>query len=293
MLGHRELRSGSLTTSDVDGGSTVLVSPLFDLITIGGGTPGGDITLCYDYFNNLSIPDGQDGLFLEISSNGAAGPWTRVASHAVSNALAWTPHAVTQADLITAGVSISSTMQLRFLAIDAGTASIVECGVDNFKIYRHIPITDCNTNGIDDTQDILNATSDDCNNNGIPDECDIASGFSEDFDGGPTGIRARAISSSIPVASAATDPTAQATSDPTSATRAARRSETASPSPSRTPAESSPTPPIRTSPTSRPTSPTLAAAPDRSHPRRVPDAPRLRQRRHQRRQGTRTRHPDR
>ncbi|QQS08197.1 MAG: PQQ-dependent sugar dehydrogenase [Phycisphaerales bacterium] len=181
---------GSLTTSDVDGGSTVLVSPLFDLITIGGGTPGGDITLCYDYFNNLSIPDGQDGLFLEISSNGAAGPWTRVASHAVSNALAWTPHAVTQADLITAGVSISSTMQLRFLAIDAGTASIVECGVDNFKIYRHIPITDCNTNGIDDTQDILNATSDDCNNNGIPDECDIASGFSEDFDGGPTGIRA-------------------------------------------------------------------------------------------------------
>lgn len=33
-------------------------------------------------------------------------------------------------------------------------------------------ITDCNTNGIDDAQDIANGTSEDCNTNGVPDECE-------------------------------------------------------------------------------------------------------------------------
>ena len=33
---------------------------------------------------------------------------------------------------------------------------------------------DCNTNGIDDTEDIGNGTSGDCDGNGVPDECDIA-----------------------------------------------------------------------------------------------------------------------
>ncbi|MCK6455032.1 MAG: hypothetical protein L6Q92_00675 [Phycisphaerae bacterium] len=37
------------------------------------------------------------------------------------------------------------------------------------------PINDCNDNGIEDEQDILQGTSDDCQPNGIPDECDIAS----------------------------------------------------------------------------------------------------------------------
>jgi len=43
------------------------------------------------------------------------------------------------------------------------------------------PITDCNTNGIDDPIDIAGGTSEDCNTNGIPDECDIADGTSEDL----------------------------------------------------------------------------------------------------------------
>ena len=41
---------------------------------------------------------------------------------------------------------------------------------------------DCNTNGVDDTCDILLGTSQDCNANGIPDECDLASGTSVDYD---------------------------------------------------------------------------------------------------------------
>ena len=50
---------------------------------------------------------------------------------------------------------------------------------------------DCNTNGIDDCDDLWDGTSggtsEDCNFNGIPDECDISTGVSqdEDFDGIP------------------------------------------------------------------------------------------------------------
>ena len=35
---------------------------------------------------------------------------------------------------------------------------------------------DCNDNGVEDTDDIANGTSDDCNGNGVPDECDLADG---------------------------------------------------------------------------------------------------------------------
>jgi hypothetical protein len=42
-------------------------------------------------------------------------------------------------------------------------------------------VTDCNSNGIDDTVDIAAGTSADCNATGTPDECDIAFGASPDF----------------------------------------------------------------------------------------------------------------
>ena len=37
------------------------------------------------------------------------------------------------------------------------------------------PITDCNSNGIDDAQDLADGTSEDCNSNGVPDECEVDS----------------------------------------------------------------------------------------------------------------------
>ncbi len=41
---------------------------------------------------------------------------------------------------------------------------------------------DCNNNGVPDSLDIANGTSQDCNNNGVPDECDIG-GISDDCNG--------------------------------------------------------------------------------------------------------------
>lgn len=42
---------------------------------------------------------------------------------------------------------------------------------------------DCNHNGITDSCDISNGTSQDCNHNGVPDECDISTGSSGDCSG--------------------------------------------------------------------------------------------------------------
>ncbi len=176
--------------TDVDGGSVILTSPALNLVNLGGGRPGGDVIICYDYYNNMTVPaENVDGIFVDISSNGTAGPWIRVAAHTGNNGLLWTPHAITQQQLTSAGVTITTNMRLRFTATDAGTASIVECGLDNFKIYRRIPIVDCNNNGIDDAIDISSGFAQDCNSNQIPDTCDITSGLLADFDGGPTGVR--------------------------------------------------------------------------------------------------------
>ncbi|MGD8453775.1 MAG: S8 family serine peptidase [Phycisphaerae bacterium] len=58
---------------------------------------------------------------------------------------------------------------LNFALIITGAEAIVQEG-------------DCNGNGIPDSVDIANGTSDDCNNNTIPDECDIATDPSLDCD---------------------------------------------------------------------------------------------------------------
>ena len=52
-----------------------------------------------------------------------------------------------------------------------------EVGSDAGAVYYFTrSLADCNNNGIDDTLDITNGTSEDCNGNGFPDECDIDAG---------------------------------------------------------------------------------------------------------------------
>ena len=165
--------------SDVDGGATIVLSPPID-------TTAGAITICYRYFLKLTNDDGSDSLRLEASSNGGAGPWTEIARHDQNRGLAWTRHAVTQAELDSAGVSLSTDTRFRFIAQDAGAGSIVEAGVDEFRVLS-ANIPDCNSNGVDDRDEILAGDAPDCNNNGVPDSCDIADGASLDCAGGPLG----------------------------------------------------------------------------------------------------------
>jgi M6 family metalloprotease-like protein len=57
--------------------------------------------------------------------------------------------------------------------------------------------TDCNSNGVDDSDDIANGTSQDCNINGIPDECELA-GNDCDSNGVPDPCELDCNSNSIP-----------------------------------------------------------------------------------------------
>ncbi|MFN7019786.1 MAG: PQQ-dependent sugar dehydrogenase [Phycisphaerales bacterium] len=182
--------------SDVDNGSAILTSPVMDWSS-------GNITVCFDYFLFLTQTGGSDpdGLFFEVSSNNG-GSWTRVASFTNSNSLSWTAVVIQESAMAALGIVNTSTMRVRFIASDNNSPnqSIVEAGVDNFKVYTVQTFTDCNGNGIDDALDISNATSQDCNNNGVPDECDIEAAFQAsitagnpnlriDLDGGPIGNR--------------------------------------------------------------------------------------------------------
>lgn len=166
-------------STDLDGGSTTVTSPQLDL-TIGA------ITICYQYYLNMQSPSAGDGIVAQVSSTGAAGPWTTLATHPTSNGLAWTRHAITQADLDAAGIALTSDMRIRFVATDTGSDTTVEAGIDNVRIYS-ANIPDCNGNGIDDAIDIAGAFSLDCNANDIPDECDIEALVEADCAGGPLG----------------------------------------------------------------------------------------------------------
>ena len=56
-----------------------------------------------------------------------------------------------------------------------GGSAIVDMGAYEFN-------PDCNGNGVPDSEDIAQGTSDDCNSNGLPDECDFAYGNTLDRD---------------------------------------------------------------------------------------------------------------
>lgn len=81
---------------------------------------------------------------MEIESNNGAGPWIEIAGHNTDGGLSWRHQEFTEADLLTAGVTITSTMTVRFTINDGGTQSIVEAGLDAFTIVaQDCPAAPC------------------------------------------------------------------------------------------------------------------------------------------------------
>jgi hypothetical protein len=114
--------------TDVDDGAVELTSPAIDMTA-------GNVTISYDYFLRLTeTAGGVDRLLVEIDSNDGAGPWTEIARHDTNGGLGWRSHVISQADLDGAGVSLSSTMRLRFTTNDANPQSINESGLDAFLV---------------------------------------------------------------------------------------------------------------------------------------------------------------
>jgi len=117
--------------SDVDGGTVQLTSRSFDF-----SSPEARIS--YRYFLALTIADGVDKLAVEMSTTGPIGPWIPIATHDTDGGLAWRTQEFTASDAQALGIALSADARLRFRATDAGVSSIVEAGVDAFRVSRGV-----------------------------------------------------------------------------------------------------------------------------------------------------------
>ncbi len=117
--------------SDVDGGFVFLTSPPLDLTA-------ANLMLSYDYFARLTVANGGDGIRVQISSAGDAGPWILLALHTDDGGLQWRHQEFTRAQLVATGVTLTSTTTLRFTGADGNPESIVEVGLDAFLVTEYL-----------------------------------------------------------------------------------------------------------------------------------------------------------
>ncbi len=112
--------------SDVDGGTTSLTSPLFDLSS-------GDALIQYArWYSNSFGSDPFNDVFRVFISNNNGGSWTIVDSAGPSEQASggWFEHGFWVSDF----VAPTAQMRMRFDASDLGSGSVVEAGLDDFSV---------------------------------------------------------------------------------------------------------------------------------------------------------------
>ncbi|MCO6436319.1 MAG: hypothetical protein J5J06_04445 [Phycisphaerae bacterium] len=122
--------------SDVDGGTTRLLSPEYPLA-------GGNATLRYAYWIGTTDTAGGDSLIVEVTGDGGA-TWVPVATYTADSNV-W------QTELIdlTAAIPAAENVQVRFSATDGGAATVLEAAIDAFEIEVACAI-DCSQTGVCD-----------------------------------------------------------------------------------------------------------------------------------------------
>jgi len=116
---------GGIGDNDVDGGRTTLTSGNMDLSLI------TDPIIQYYrwYVNDAGSAPGEDVWKVQISSNGGT-TWVTTDSTRVTTA-AWKEIKLRVSDYFTP----TTQVRMRFIAEDAGSGSIVEAGVDDFRVW--------------------------------------------------------------------------------------------------------------------------------------------------------------
>jgi hypothetical protein len=109
------------TCNDLDGGTTVLTSPVFDL----AGAEAAEANFQTYYLVTTGVTS--DPLVAKVSNDGGA-TWVTAASYNTTGT--WTTHTVNLADIL----PLTSNMQMRFEAADTGTDNLLVCGIDNFSV---------------------------------------------------------------------------------------------------------------------------------------------------------------
>ena len=122
---------GSLGSNDVDGGTTTLTSPNFNLT----GQSAVQLNFWLWYSNSTGGSPGQDVFEIEGSDNGGAS-WTNLATVGPAGANGgWNEYSL---DLETS-LNMTAAVRLRFMASDLGGGSIVEAALDDVSLVPADP----------------------------------------------------------------------------------------------------------------------------------------------------------
>ena len=121
---------GAAGDDDVDGGKTTLLSPVFPL----GGATSAQITYWRWYSNAWGNDPDNDWWDVDVTSDGVN--WVSL-EHTMTTQASW----VQMTFDLTAHVAMTDQVQLRFVAADEGTGSLVEAGVDDVLLQATYPIT--------------------------------------------------------------------------------------------------------------------------------------------------------
>jgi hypothetical protein len=116
---------GGLGEADIDGGVTTLMTPAFSLTTVAEPR----ISYARWYSNDKGASPNADSMPVQISNNNGA-TWVQLES-VTENLNAWSNKTFRVADFVTP----TATMRVRWLASDLGSGSLVEAGVDDFRVF--------------------------------------------------------------------------------------------------------------------------------------------------------------
>ncbi len=105
------------SNSDVDNGTTILTSPVYDMFEL------TEARISFDLWYSKS---GSDSMQIEISNGGA---WVQV-ENITSSLGGWSARDIRVSDFVTP----NSTVQFRLLVSDVGNQEIVEAGLDNIRV---------------------------------------------------------------------------------------------------------------------------------------------------------------
>lgn len=123
---------GSVGENDVDGGFTMLLSPVMDL----SGFDEPTIRYWRWFSNDQGAAPNEDVFRVHVSGNGGSS-WTLVEVVGPSgpeSSGGWYQHSFKVSDFVTPGAAV----QVRFRAADEGDGSIVEAAVDDFEVIETV-----------------------------------------------------------------------------------------------------------------------------------------------------------